>query len=93
MPSDLLEQLRQRAKTLPDGHPVMHETLAKLIGVNELTDGLMVLALSAVEAERALLTGKARKRVLARLLVDAMGSQMSSTFAKADAFGACLQRR
>ena len=64
MPSDLPEQLRQRALSLPDGNPESHASLGRLSGVDALTDGLLVLMLAAVE-ERVQLSGKAHKRVLA----------------------------
>jgi len=64
LPSDLPEQLRQRALSLPDGNPESHASLGRLSGVDALTDGLLVLMLAAVE-ERVQLSGKAHKRVLA----------------------------
>ena len=89
MPSDLPEQLRQRALSLPDGNPESHASLGRLSGVDALTDGLLVLMLAAVE-ERVQLSGKAHKRVLARLLIVVMGSQVSLSSADADRVGARL---
>ena len=89
MPNDLPEQLRKRALTIPDGKVGVYELGVKLCGVEVLTDGLMVLALAAVE-ERTTLSGKAQKRLLARLLIDAMGAQVSLSFAEAGKIGARL---
>ena len=89
MPSDLPEQLRQRAQSLPDGNPESHASLGRLRGVDVLTDGLLVLMLAAVE-ERVQLSGKAHKRVFARLLIVIMGSHVSLSSADADRIGARL---
>ena len=92
MPEDLPTQLQQRAGSIPDFEKSQHDALGKVHGVDELTDGLMILVLMAVE-ERAQLSVNAKKRLLARLVINVMGAQVSLSNPKADVVGLRLRKQ
>ena len=92
MPKDLPTKLQERAASIPDSESRHRTTLGKLFGVDVLTDGLMILALMAVE-RRTELSLEAQKRLLTRLIADVAGARVSFANSKAGVVGLRLRKQ
>ena len=76
MPSELPLHLKQRAQLISRAADGLYEAAERLPGLDTLTDGLMVLALMAVEGCEQLGANE-QKRLLPRRIADAMGVWVS----------------
>ena len=92
MPKNLPAQLQERAESIPDSDTKPYETLGKLQGVDVLTDGLMILALMAVERCTEV-KPEAQKRLLARLIADVVGAQVTLSNQRAGGIGLRLRKQ